>query len=59
MASALCHCDVSRSTDPVQVKPDQWGPPVSDRVLPRVNDTWGRVNSHVSEVNADVWVHYG
>ena len=35
-ASALRKADVSRSTDPVQVKPDQWDPPVIESGLTEV-----------------------
>ena len=43
-ASALRLGDVSRVNRPVQVKPDQWGPLVSDTVLFSVNKRWGLVN---------------
>ena len=38
----------------VRVKPDQWGPLVSDPVHPRVNDRWVR-STHTS----DAWVPPG
>ena len=44
------HADLSRSTDPVQVKPDQWDPLVSLTVMARVTDMWGQVNAHISIV---------
>ena len=46
----------AESTGLPRVKPDQWGPLVSDTVLTSVVDRWGQVNGHVSRVNADVWV---
>ena len=58
MASACHHLDVSRSTGRLQVKPDQWGPLVSDPGLFSVNGRWGRVKGHVSRVNADGWGHW-
>ena len=56
MASAPRHCDVSRVNWASQVKPDQWGPLVSDPVLFSVNRRWVRVDMHVSTVNSDWWV---
>ena len=41
------------------VKPDVWGPHVSDTGLVSVNDRWDQVNGHVSLVKADVWAHGG
>ena len=40
IASALGHVDISRSIGAVQVKPDKWGPHVSDTGLVSVADTW-------------------
>ena len=48
MASAPRHGDVSRVNWAPQVKPDQWGPLVSDTVLVCVADGWDQVNDHVS-----------
>ena len=48
MASAPRHGDVSRVNWAPQVKPDQWGPLVSDTVLFSVNDRWGLVNGDVA-----------
>ena len=58
MASAPRHGDVSRVNWVPQVKPDQWGPLVSDPGLFSVNGRWGRVKGHVSRVNADGWGHW-
>ena len=53
-ASVVCHAELSRSTDPVQVKPDAWGPPVSEPVLPTVTDRWARSTGQV-QVKPDQW----
>ena len=58
MTSALRHACVSKSTGLPRVKPDQWGPLVSDPELFSVNGRWGRVKGHVSRVNADGWGHW-
>ena len=57
MASAPRHSDVSRVNWAGSVKPDVWGPHVSDTGLVSVNDRWGRVKGHVSMVKADAWGH--
>ena len=43
-ASALLLGDVSGVNRPVQVKPDQWGPLVSDPEQASDTDRWGPVN---------------
>ena len=53
MTSAVRHACISKSTGLPRVKPDQWGPLVSDTVLFSVNERWGLVNGHLSRVNAD------
>ena len=42
IASALRHADLSRSTGLTRVKPDQWGPLLSEPVLVRVADVWAQ-----------------
>ena len=50
IASAFRHADLSRSTGAIQLKPDQWGPLVSDPGLCCVAGRWDQVNGHVSKL---------